>query len=92
MVGDNIKKVQRDGGSLIAGWSAFKPPYRYTSSMRCEEPSVLVRLSGEAFEQVFDEDPYLGYLILKRVATVIDRQLEGAITFLLETSSLPEQQ
>ena len=91
-VGDLLMGVQQDEGNLIAGWSAFKPPYRYTSSMRCEEPSVLLRLPREAFEQIFDEDPYLGYLILKRVATVIDRQLEGAITFLLETSSLPEQQ
>ncbi len=90
-VGDLLMGVQRDEGSIIAGWSAFKPPYRYTSSMRCEEPSVLVRLPREAFEQVFEEDPYLGYRILKRVATAIDRQLEGAVTFLLETPSFPEQ-
>src|SRR3712207_9337925 len=29
--GDLLMGVQRDQGSLVAGWSAFRPPYRHTS-------------------------------------------------------------
>jgi CRP-like cAMP-binding protein len=89
-VGDLLMGVQRDPGSLI-GWSAFRPPYRHTSSMRCEEASELIRLPRETFEEIFREDPYLGYRILKKVATAVDHRLEGAITFLWETPFIPDQ-
>ncbi len=87
-VGDLLTGVQRDPGSLI-GWSAFTAPYRYTSSMRCEEPSELIRLPRETFDEIFEEDQYLGYQILKKVATALDHRLEGAVTFLLETPTIP---
>ena len=90
-VGDLLMGVQRLPGSLIAGWSAFRPPYRHTSSLRCEEPTELIRLPRETFEGIFEEDPYLGYQILKKVATAVDHRLEGSITFLLETPTIPEQ-
>jgi CRP-like cAMP-binding protein len=86
--GDLLMGVQREAGSLVAGWSAFKPPQRYTSSMRCEDASELLRLQRETFEEIFEEDPYLGYQILKKVATAVDQRLEGAVTFLLETPSV----
>jgi CRP-like cAMP-binding protein len=83
--------VQRLPGSLIAGWSAFRPPYRHTSSLECEEATELIRLPRETFEEIFEEDPYLGYQILKRVATAVDHRLEGSVTFLLETPTIPDQ-
>ena len=90
-VGDLLMGVQRDSGSLVAGWSAFRPPYRHTSSLRCEEASELIRLPRETFEEIFEEDPYLGYRILKKVATAVDHRLEGSVTFLLETPTVPDQ-
>jgi hypothetical protein len=90
-VGDLLMGVQRDRGSLIAGWSAFRPPFRHTSSMRCEETSELVRLPRETFEGIFEDDPYLGYQILKKVAVAVDHWLEGAVTILLETPYIPDQ-
>ena len=90
-VGDLLMGVQRDSGSLVAGWSAFRPPYRHTSSLRCEEASELIRLPRETFEGIFEEDPYLGYRILKKVATAVDHRLEGSVTFLLETPTVPDQ-
>lgn len=86
-MGDLLMGVHRDPGSLIA-WSAFRAPYRHTSSMRCEEPTEVMRIPREAFEEIFEEDPYLGYLILKKVASAMDNRLEGAVTF-LESSSNP---
>ena len=89
-VGDLLMGVQRDRGSLVAGWSAFKPPYRYTSSTRCEEASEMIRLPRDTFEEIFAKDPYLGYQILKRVAAAVDHRLEEAVTFLLETPTIPD--
>ena len=80
-VGDLLMGVQRDPGSLLA-FSAFRAPYRHTSSVRCEEPSELLRVPREAFEELFEEDPYLGYLILKKVATAMDVRLAGTLAFL----------
>jgi CRP-like cAMP-binding protein len=80
-VGDLLVGVQRDKGTLI-GWSAFTAPYRYTSSVRCEEASKLLRIPRETFDGIFEEDAYLGYEILKKVATTVDTRLEGAVTFL----------
>ncbi len=90
-VGDLLMGVQRHPGSLIAGWSAFRPPYRHTSSLRCEEATEVIRLPRETFEGIFEEDPYLGYQILKKVATAVDHRLEGSVTFLLETPAIPDQ-
>lgn len=89
--GDLLMGVQREPGSLVAGWSAFKPPYRYTSSTRCEEATELIRVPRDAFEEVFEKDPYLGYTILKKVAAAVDDRLEGAVTFLLETPRFPDK-
>jgi CRP-like cAMP-binding protein len=89
-VGDLLMGVQRLPGSFIAGWSAFRPPYRHTSSLKCEEATELIRLPRETFEEIFEEDPYLGYQILKHVAAALDHRLEGAVTFLLETPSTPD--
>jgi CRP-like cAMP-binding protein len=86
-VGDLLMGVHREPGSLIA-WSAFLDPYRHTSSMRCEEATKLIRIPRDTFEEIFEEDPYLGYLILKKVAAAMDNRLEGAITF-LESSANP---
>ena len=80
-VGDLLMGVQREPGSLI-GWSAFRPPYRYTSSVRCEDAREFIQLPRETFEEIFNENPYLGYQLLKKVAATVDARLEGAVTFL----------
>lgn len=79
--GDVPMGLEREPGSLI-GWSAFRAPYRYTDSVRCEEESELLRVPREAFEHIFEEDPHLGYRVLKRIATTVDHRLEGAVASL----------
>ena len=86
-VGDLLTGVQRRTGSLI-GWSAFRAPYRYTSSVRCEEASELIQIPRQIFEEIFEKDAYLGYQILKKVAATMDARLEGAVTF-LESPIIP---
>ena len=61
-----------------ASWSAFRPPYRATASVRCEQPSRLLTVPVTAFEELFERDPGLGYLILGRVAAGVADRLEQA--------------
>jgi CRP-like cAMP-binding protein len=74
---DLLVAVLRDSGELL-GWSAFRPPFRYTASVRCEEPSRLVRVPATVFEELFTRDPALAYQILQRVAVSVANRLEHA--------------
>lgn len=76
-VGDDdlLVAVLDDPGALV-GWSAFRPPYRATASVRCEQPSRLLTVPVAAFEELFERDPGLGHLILGRVAAGVADRLE----------------
>ena len=74
---DLLVAVLRRPGELL-GWSAFRAPYRYTASVRAEEPSRLLRLPTAAFEELFARDPALAYQTLQRVAASVTNRLEQA--------------
>lgn len=74
---DLLVGVLRRPGELV-GWSAFRPPYRYTASVRCEEPSRLAKVPAAAFEEVLERDPALAYQTLQRVAASVANRLEHA--------------
>ncbi|HKE99649.1 MAG TPA: cyclic nucleotide-binding domain-containing protein [Actinomycetes bacterium] len=74
---DLLVAVLRDQGELI-GWSALRPPYRYTASIRCEERTRLVRVPAEALAELFERDPALEQLVLRRVAAAVADRLERA--------------
>jgi CRP-like cAMP-binding protein len=79
---DLLVATMSDPGELI-GWSAFRPPYRYTASVRCETACRLLRVPAAAFEGVFAQDPALAYQILQRVAASLATRLEHARARLL---------
>jgi CRP-like cAMP-binding protein len=80
-VGDLLVGVVRKRGGVI-GWSALREPHRYTGSVRSEEPSVLLRLPREAFDEVFARDGRVGARILRRVAGTVDERLQAALGLL----------
>jgi CRP-like cAMP-binding protein len=83
-VGDDDLLVGVLGGpGELVGWSAFRPPYRSTATVRCERPSRLVAVPAAAFEELFARDPALGYLLLGRVAASVADRLEQARELLL---------
>jgi len=82
---DDLLVGSTSGFGALLGWSAFRPPYRYTSSIRCEEPSGLLRLPREVFTRVFDRDPRLGYTVLRRISTVLANRLEQTRDMLAKT-------
>ena len=74
-VGDLSMGSFQEPGSIF-GWSALRPPYRYTDSVRCEQPTRLLCLSRASLEAVMAEDPWAGFLLLQRVTGEVARQLE----------------
>ncbi|MDX1387378.1 MAG: cyclic nucleotide-binding domain-containing protein [bacterium] len=73
-----------DPGSLI-GWSAFRAPYRYTSTIRCEEPCRILKIPRNTFEEIQQEDLSLGFEILQRVAEVLALRLDQTKELLIQT-------
>jgi CRP-like cAMP-binding protein len=87
-VGDDDLLVGVLGGhGELVGWSAFRPPYRSTASVRCERASRLLAVPAAAFEELFARDPALGYLILGRVAAGVAGRLEQARELLLAAAA-----
>src|SRR6476619_4486751 len=61
---DLLVGVLREEGGQLIGWS----PYRYTASVRCEGPAVVLRVQGTVFNELFEQDPAFAYATLSRVA------------------------
>lgn len=74
-VEDLLVGTSRNVGALI-GWSVCRSPFRYTASVRCEEPCRVLKVPAGLFSEILSEDPRLGYIILKRVATVLAERFE----------------
>lgn len=83
-VDDLLVGTLRKPGTLI-GWSVFRKPYRYTASVRCEEPTRVVRIPREVLDDLIHREPRLGYLLLKRVAAALADRLEQTRALLVRT-------
>jgi CRP-like cAMP-binding protein len=83
-VDDLLVGTLRQPGALI-GWSVFRKPYRYTASVRCEEPCRVVRIPREVLDELIHDEPRLGYLLLRRVAAALADRLEQTRGLLVRT-------
>lgn len=82
-VHDLLVGTGRQPGMLI-GWSAFRPPYRYTASVRCETACRVVRIARDEVEAMIDESPAFGLPFLRRVAGSLANRLEQTRDLLVE--------
>ncbi len=60
----------------MIGWSVFRPPYRYTSSIRCETACRALAVPRTAFDRVVSSDATLEPLLLGCAAAVVAERLE----------------
>jgi CRP-like cAMP-binding protein len=74
-VGDLFMGTHESVGKVL-GWSAFRPPHRYSDSVRSHRPSRLVRVPRASFETLFARDLALAYELLRRVNVEVAQQLE----------------
>ncbi len=64
-------------GALI-GWSIVREPHRYTASVRCTEPSRVLRLPRSAMARILKDNPRAGRRILAAIAAALVDRLEDA--------------
>lgn len=61
----------------ILGWSWLFPPYRWLYDTVALEPARTVQFDGECLRRKCEEDPSLGYDLMKRFAGVFAKRLEA---------------
>ncbi len=61
-------------GQLV-GWSGFMPPNYYTASALCQEDSTLLAFDGQRFNDILEENPAVGLIVMRRIAHVISQRL-----------------
>ncbi len=76
-VEDLLVGATSEAGALV-GWSAFRPPYRYTSTVRCQSACRLLRVERDAFDDLFAVTPQAGIRILRAVAHAMAERMEQA--------------
>lgn len=62
--------------SEIFGWSAVTEPYTFTAAAWAAEDTRALVIQGEVLRDIFDKNNHIGYLVMKRVASVIARRLK----------------
>ncbi|SHE58377.1 Cyclic nucleotide-binding domain-containing protein [Microbulbifer donghaiensis] len=71
----------------IFGWSWLFPPYRWTFDARALEKVRAVRLDGKCLRQKCEEDPRLGFELMKRFARIVTERLQATRLQLLDVYS-----
>ncbi len=68
----------------IVGWSWLFPPYRWHFDARAAEPTHALALDGKCLRKKCEEDPRLGYEMMKRFAKIMVERLQTARMHLMD--------
>jgi CRP-like cAMP-binding protein len=82
-----VGKIQEPGA--LIGWSAFRTPYRSTSTIRTEGECELLRISRAPLLRLLEEIPDFGYPFLARVAESLANRLEVSRNLLIMARPAP---
>ena len=61
----------------VLGWSWLIPPYRWRFDARAIDLTRAIALDGKCLRGKCDQDPRLGYELLKRVAAIMAERLHA---------------
>ena len=78
MPGRGSIPIQTIGEGDVLGWSWLYPPYYWVLNARALEPVRAIALDGECLRTKCDEDPRLGYELMKRFSYIIMNRLQAA--------------
>lgn len=70
--------IDAAGEGEIVGFSWLFPPHRWQFDVRAVEPTRAISLDGTCLRRKCDEDPRLGYELMKRFALIMQRRLQSA--------------
>jgi CRP/FNR family transcriptional regulator, cyclic AMP receptor protein len=70
--------IQNLGAGATIGWSWLIPPYRWLFDARATSSCVVVAVDGKSLRAACDENPVLGYELMKRFAALMAERLNAA--------------
>ena len=76
--------IQTLGEGDVLGWSWLFPPYLWTFDARAREDTRVICLDARCLRGKCEEDPQMGYDLMKRFSAIVIRRLEGARVQLLD--------
>ncbi|MGD8457545.1 MAG: cyclic nucleotide-binding domain-containing protein [Anaerolineales bacterium] len=71
-------------GSLI-GWSGLLPGQYYTAAAVCQEDSELLAIEGTKLMHALEEDPVMGFKVMRKFTEVVSSRLRNIQRNLLKT-------
>jgi len=77
IMGPNLE-IQTLGKDQVLGWSWLISPYRWSFQAKAEEDSELLQFDGDAILARCEQDPKLGYALLKKFAGLMSKRLDAA--------------
>ncbi|MCK4842535.1 MAG: cyclic nucleotide-binding domain-containing protein [Methylococcales bacterium] len=83
-------EVQTLSTDQILGWSWLIPPYQWHFQAKAEEDSKLLEFNGVAILSQCEQDPKLGYQLLKKFAVLMAERLDVSRQKLMDEWN-PEQ-
>jgi CRP/FNR family cyclic AMP-dependent transcriptional regulator len=70
--------IQNLGPGATLGWSWLIPPYRWLFDARATSDCRVIAVDGKALRAACDENPVLGYELMKRFAALMAERLNAA--------------
>ncbi len=85
--------IQTVGEGEVLGWSWLVPPYEWRFDGRAVELTRAIALDGKCLRGKCEQDPKLGYELMKRLASVFEGRLYAMRLQLLDiyNSKAPKQ-
>lgn len=77
-------ELQRLGEGALLGWSWLIPPYRWNFQARVQSPTRVIEFNGRAIRERCEQDPRMGFEILKRFTRLMSERLEQARMRMIE--------
>jgi CRP/FNR family cyclic AMP-dependent transcriptional regulator len=77
-IGGEPMTIQTLGPGSVLGWSWLLPPYRWLFDARAVVATDVVAVDGKRLLAACELDPALGYVVLKRFATLMAERLNAA--------------
>ncbi len=68
--------IETVGAGGTVGWSWLVPPYRWQFDVRAVEPVGAIAVDGACLREKAETDPAVGYLLMKRVVSVLLQRLQ----------------
>jgi CRP/FNR family transcriptional regulator, cyclic AMP receptor protein len=81
--------IESLGPGTVLGWSWLFPPYRWHLGATAVEPTLTVELDGAGVRRLSEDDPVLGYELVRRFIQVVVDRLQATRVRLLEQHEAP---